>query len=220
MLDPTANQVLILGPIASEWQAFQDIFKQAGLIVHFCRKITDGVDLLQGTPLSCLVLDCSASFAEALYKKLQNDKILIDISILLVSELKNAEKLTESVASTTHDFVFAETPLPLVLHKIRGIINHKIYLSSTKKLSRYEGIAQMIATYNHEFNNPLTIAMGNMAYLLEELQNAEHITRGQRVMQSLEKMSEIVISIRHLRDAFETKEYSETQSLIDIEKSI
>ncbi len=103
---------------------------------------------------------------------------------------------------------------------LRRIQTHLLIAEQSKALVRakeIESIHAMVATFHHEINNPLAIAVGHVAGLRKKCQEEEHLS-------SLEKaLWRIAETIRKVKKVLETgsmeyQDYSENIKILDVSK--
>lgn len=93
-------------------------------------------------------------------------------------------------------------------------------LQSQAKVERQNGMNHLIATYHHELNNPLAVALGLTQVLQKEIEGNSKL---QKVETSLSKVKDVIRKIGSIQDSspesVKTTAYHEDRDMVQIEKA-
>ena len=137
------------------------------------------------------------------------------IPIIVLTSMTETAHILEAIEAGANDFVSKDSDMRVIIAKILGMIRFKKTQDELLQLRRVAGIKQIVATYNHEFNNPLAIAIGNLSFLRTSITDPQQLHRVQRAYEALERMAGLVRKIRDLRDYVE-QNYSTTETMLTL----
>jgi two-component system, cell cycle sensor histidine kinase and response regulator CckA len=113
-----------------------------------------------------------------------------------------------------------EGELPLIITSEHDITDRKCLEEELREKSRIEGIYDMVVTYNHEMNQPLTVILGGAQMMLQHAEEGSEIHGDAKLVEEASLMlSNIVQKISNLRKtrSIRTKEYQPGVNMIDID---
>lgn len=97
-----------------------------------------------------------------LLKKIRESYSAFELPVLMLSASDEGEIIDEAFQSGASDYLTKPPSFKVALARIQTQIRlRRLYKESISR-SALDAIAAMIATYNHEINNPLTIALGQL----------------------------------------------------------
>lgn len=118
----------------------------------------------------------------------------IDIPIIMVTAITDVAVIVEALKFGANDYIQKPVNIDIVEARINSQINAvKNYRDAMEK-KEVESINKMIATFNHEINNPLTIAFG----LLRKAKKEESLEYFERISEALKRVSNIVKEIEKI----------------------
>ncbi|MBC7428343.1 MAG: response regulator [Bacteriovorax sp.] len=118
----------------------------------------------------------------------------IDIPIIMVTAKTDVAVIVEALKFGANDYIQKPVNIDIVEARINSQINAvKNYRDAMEK-KEVESINKMIATFNHEINNPLTIAFG----LLRKAKKEESLEYFERISEALKRVSNIVKEIEKI----------------------
>jgi len=134
---------------------------------------------------------------------LKKNEDLKDIPVLILTANAGTNEFLLSMEAGANDFLSKDTDNFILAAKVSALINMKKMQEEIVKLRKFAAIKKIIALYNHEFNNPLAIAVGNLFHLQESLSDEKQIVRAQKIHEAHERMAAILLKIRNLRGLVE-----------------
>lgn len=175
----------------------------------------EGEALLKNEAVDLILLDVNLptengfDFCQRI-KKLNEFK---NIPVIFLTGSEGAENVVKGLTVGGSDYLLKPfAPEELICR----VDNQLTIVDLTKQLvkkGQTDTLKSMVATYNHELNNPLTIAMFNFHKLVKSADLDETVVK--KVNDALERLGETVKKIRELTEVVET-DYSEQEKMIDI----
>jgi DNA-binding response OmpR family regulator len=138
----------------------------------------------------------------------------MDLPVIMVTAKGEASDVVDAMKKGANDYIQKPVNMDIAEARVRthlsmGILNRE---SIVKK--ELETANAMIVTYNHEINNPLTIAMG----MLRKCMIKEELDGLEKVEHALNRIAEIVKKIDKVsqESSVQTDRYTEGQSMIKL----
>lgn len=162
----------------------------------------DARTILRNNEFDCLLLDLDMSEVSAhdFIREIKSDKLHTTTPVTLLSTSKKLDLSLELLNSGADDLILKDSDERIIFAKLECMARIKTERIELKKLQRMSQIGETISIYNHQFNNPLTIAMGNLHWLKKNCSDENLLPHIDRMDKALERMSDIVKKIRLLRD--------------------
>lgn len=89
------------------------------------------------------------------------------IPFIILTSRDDFLHLSEAIQSGADDFLAKTSSVSVIACKIQAMLRLSAIRREALDLRRLEGIHQIVATYNHEINNPLAIILGHLPHLIE-----------------------------------------------------
>lgn len=139
-----------------------------------------------------------------------------ELPIIMLTSKDDPKDIVLSFKAGASDFITKPAHPEVAIARIRTQLQLKSYYLDRLKRRELETLNAMIATYNHEINNPLVIALGNLRPEIEQMTN-ERLTTA---IAAVNRISNIVRSIRDLMNTEPSySDYSKNQKIINLKKS-
>lgn len=151
------------------------------------------IETLKNTEVDCIVSDyempeiSGPEFA----KIVKADEKLKLIPFVILTSRAEKEYLLNAIASGADDFQNKSFPVEVIAMKIEAMLRISNLRKEVTNLKWLEGVRQIVVTYNHEFNNPLSIAMGFCEIIRKDLP-PEKVENFEKLARQLDRISEIV----------------------------
>ncbi len=160
---------------------------------------------LENSVPNCILTDYDFpdTDGQTFLQQLKKNERLNHIPVIVLTTITDTEKLLNILEAGADDFVAKDSDFRLIKAKINALICKKRVQDELTRLKSIEGIMQIISIYNHEFNNPLTIAIGNVNWLRKNNASDDQLTRIGRLTDALGRMTGLIKKIRDLRDYVE-----------------
>lgn len=212
--------ILIIDDSETALLALRGLFERNKYKVLTCQYPKKALEILKETPPSCILVDYEMPELDgpAFCRIVKSDPTLRLMPIIVLTGTSQTEYLLNAIDAGADDFAEKSVDHRIILARVSAMIRKKELTEEVAKLRRIAGIRQIIATYNHEFNNPLTIALGNLAHLEVQVTDPSQMQRIKKVSESLQRMTDLVKRIREIRDYVEDS-YADIDSYISLKKS-
>lgn len=139
-----------------------------------------------------------------------------DIPIIFLTGRTENESIVKGFQVGAVDYIskpFEKEELLARIHSQLRMLDMQQKLIQTEKLS---SVNSMIATYNHELNNPLQIAL-MATNKLKSLLDTQQMEHADKLFSSLERIMSIVQKINEIQST-ETENYGEGATMIKLNK--
>jgi len=211
------HRILLVDDSRSALMAIKSQIDSEQFRVFTAQSVAEAWPLLDKESFDCILSDFEMPDVSGpeFCQRIKASVRLANTPVIMLTSLSQPENLLTAIDAGADDFISKDSDMRIVLAKIRAMVRIKNMQEEVTKLRRVEGIKQIVATYNHEFNNPLTIAVGNLNWLKKNCTDANQLTRIDRLDQALGRMGELVKKIRELRDYVE-KSYTGREGMIDV----
>jgi DNA-binding response OmpR family regulator len=171
---------------------------------------------LKDNEFDCLLLDIMMPGLSGIdvLKKIREEKNNFELPIIMVTSRDQTEDIVEALHLKANDYIQKPVNIEVAIARIGTQIKLKELFNESIKGKQLQTINTMITTLNHEINNPLAVAIGNLTILKVKEEN-ERIDKS---LNALERITDIVKKIEHLVENQEVNEnqYSPTISMFDL----
>lgn len=114
-----------------------------------------------------------------------------DLPIILVTSKDEADDIVVGLKEGANDYITKPVNIDIASARINTQLKIKELLSDSLHSKQISTINTMVTTLNHEINNPLAIAIGNLTISKEKI---DHI-RIEKALKALERITQIVKKI-------------------------
>jgi response regulator RpfG family c-di-GMP phosphodiesterase len=171
--------------------------------------------------LNCEFIDCILTDFEMpemngpdFCKQVKADDGFRQIPIIVLTSSDGKKSIMTAIESGADDYVLKSTDPDIINLKIRAMIRLRVLREELISFQRTSAVQSMVATYNHELNNPLTIAIGFMK-ILEKKSDVSELKAFHKIKESLARISDVVKKIKAV-EANKTVRYTEKSKMMDI----
>ncbi len=126
----------------------------------------------------------------------------IDIPIIMATAKTDVNDIVECLKFGANDYLQKPVNIDIAEARINAQINAVRNYRDAMEKKEVESINNLIATYNHEINNPLTIAFG----LLRKAKKEESTEYFDRIGEALQRVTNIVKEIERITAKTEKKQ--------------
>lgn len=136
----------------------------------------------------------------------------IDIPIIMATAKNEAEDIVETLKFGANDYIQKPVNIDIAEARINAQINAVRNYRDAMEKKEVEALNTLIATYNHEINNPLTIAFG----LLRKAKKEQSLEYFDKIGESLQRVTNIVKEIERITARTEYVDLEVTQKMYKI----
>lgn len=139
----------------------------------------------------------------------------IELPIIMVTGNTDAKDVVQSLNLGANDYISKPVEYDVAIKRIQTHLKISELSEQMGKLKELEAIKAMIATYSHEINNPLTVALGKLDFLKANENVEENISE---IEKSLWRIVEIIRKTKTLLSAkeIELESYDDHSSMVKI----
>lgn len=121
---------------------------------------------------------------------------MFDIPIIMVTAKIEIEDMVSALKLGANDYIQKPVNIDIAVARINSQIEAGRNYQEAMEKREVESINSLIATYNHEINNPLTIAFGYLRKAKKE-QSLEYFDH---IMETLQRVTKIVKEIERITE--------------------
>jgi DNA-binding response OmpR family regulator len=146
--------------------------------------------------------------------KIREDYSPMELPVIVMSGKEDVEQIVECLTNGASDFIAKPANIDIAVARIQTQENLLSFYKGNLKKKQLETINSMVATFNHEINNPLTIALGSLRRDFSKIDER----RVTIAVNALERISDIVKKIEKVTklDQIEEEVYVENTKMIKI----
>ena len=136
----------------------------------------------------------------------------IDIPIIMATAKTDVADIVEALKLGANDYIQKPVNIDIAEARINAQINSVRNYREAMEKREVESLNSLIATYNHEINNPLTIAYG----LLRKAKKEQSLEYFDKITDSLQRVAKIVKEIERITDNNKYTDLEITQKMYKI----
>lgn len=121
----------------------------------------------------------------------------VELPIIMITGKAEATDVVNSLKLGANDFISKPVNFEVALMRISAQIKISDYSKEMIKLQQLSALHALVATYNHELNNPLAIAIANLTQVGFDRNNDEAIKNTEN---ALWRIADIVKKIKEITD--------------------
>ena len=186
-----------------------------------CEYVSSGEDCLKAIEekeYDCVLLDIMMPGISGLdvLKQVRETKNSYELPIIMVTAKDEADDIVAALKLNANDYITKPVNIDIATARINTQVDLKNLIKTTIQAKRAQTVTTMITTLNHEINNPLAIAIGNLTILGAK----EPSERIDKAMNALNRITDIVKKVDELikGESLEETAYSDTINMFDLQK--
>jgi DNA-binding response OmpR family regulator len=177
-----------------------------------CEYVESGADCFKALELaesnySLVLLDImmpDMSGTEVL-SKVRETKNNFELPVIMVTAKDEASDVVEALRGGANDYLTKPVNIDIAEARINTQLKIVELMQESLRGKQMKTIATMVTTLNHEINNPLAIAIGNLSIAQQKMD----ISRINKAMEALNRITEIVKKIENISEGnIEETDYS------------
>lgn len=139
----------------------------------------------------------------------------ITLPVIMISGKTDASDIVESLCLGANDYITKPIDFEVALMRIYTHLKIADLSREMSRLREAEAVNAMIATYNHEINNPLAIALGSLKILLDKHRGDGEFSR---LEQALWRIADVVKKIDGIimKGDLQYGEYTKTSKMLKL----
>jgi len=145
--------------------------------------------------------------------EIRKEKNNFELPVIMVTAKDETEDIVRALKEGASDYVTKPVNIDIATARITTQLKIQELFKSTLAINEVQTITTMVTTLNHEINNPLAIAIGNLSIAMQKLD----ITRIEKALEALNRITEIVKKIEKIAEGDLVKsEYSGTTNMFKV----
>lgn len=169
-----------------------------------CDYVTSGkscLDALKNNDYQLILLDImmpDMSGIEVL-EQIRKDKKPVELPVIMVTAKGETSDIVDALKKEANDYLTKPVNIDVAIARINSQLQILFLVKESLKSKQISTINTMVTTLNHEINNPLAIAVGNLSILESKMdKDSIHLERVEKVMSALNRITEIVKKIEDI----------------------
>jgi len=193
------------------------MLEKRSFICHLLNSGKNCMEYIQEHKIDLVLLDImmpDISGKEVL-KIIRQDFGPVELPVIMVTARSETSEVIETLNLGANDYLTKPVNMEIAIARIKTQLNIvDLNLDNIRK-KELETLNTMITTYNHEINNPLTIALLNLKKDISQIDQRSL----DRSIDALHRIASIVKKIDGLTSGdLEVTEYSENSKMVDLTK--
>ena len=122
-------------------------------------------DMIELTGVELVLLDIMLPDVSGLdvLKKIREKYPRTEVPVIIVTSRDSPEDITGALQEGANDYLAKPINIDVAIARINSQLSIRDLYQENMRRQRQDSINAMIVAFNHEINNPLAIAMGNLA---------------------------------------------------------
>jgi|TARA_Y100000768_G_C23873197_1_gene631472 DNA-binding response OmpR family regulator len=143
--------------------------------------------------------------------QIRKQKNNFELPVIMVTAKDEASDVVEALKKGANDYITKPVNMEIAEARIKTQLKIKTLIHESLHLNKINTINTMVTTLNHEINNPLAIAIGNLSLGKANIDE----TRIEKALNALNRITQIVKKIEKITSGEEIEEvnYSETVNM-------
>jgi DNA-binding response OmpR family regulator len=189
--------------------------EKKGIDCHFIKSGAECLACLKEQKYDLVLLDImmpDMSGNEVLLK-IRESKNNFELPVIMVTAKDEAKDIVEALRGGANDYLTKPVNMDIAIARINTQIKVKELIEESLKSKQMQTINTMVTTLNHEINNPLAIAIGNLTISKDKIDSV----RIGKALGALERITQIVKKIEQISNGeMEEVNYSESVNMYKI----
>ncbi len=179
-------------------QLLQRILRKRGLNIRIFRSGEEFITYFRSKKPDLVLLDVMMPGVSGIgvLKFIRERYAPVELPVVMLTADTNNDRIVEALKLGANDYIKKPMSPDVAVARIRTQLQFNQYYKDSLVKKELETLNSLIVTYNHEINNPLFIAIGNLPDDVSKLSNK----RLQKVKSSLARIADITKAIRELTD--------------------
>ncbi|OQW49160.1 MAG: hypothetical protein A4S09_03595 [Proteobacteria bacterium SG_bin7] len=209
------KKILIVDDSDFDRDVMAEVLKRKGEYeVVEARSAKECYDIISLEKVDLILLDIlmPGTLGTDILKKIRSHTNVIELPVIMMTAKSDTQEVVNCLHDGANDFVSKPVNFDIMVSRIK---THLALSDLSKEMGRLKEVAAldaMIATYNHEINNPLTIAIGCL-----NDQDIKSNSKYEKLNRSLWRISEVVKKIQEITaQKVSYKEYAGNTKMVKI----
>lgn len=152
--------------------------------------------------------------------EIRKEKSNLELPVIMVTAKDEAQDVVDALKKDANDYLTKPVNIDIAVARINTQLKILDLVQESLISKQLSTINTLVTTMNHEINNPLAIAVGNLSILKEKVdEQYVDIERIKKAMDALKRITEIVKKIEQIgKGDMEETAYSKEVNMFKIHK--
>lgn len=133
---------------------------------------------------------------------IRKEKKSVELPVIMVTAKDETTDIVDALKKEASDYLTKPVNIDVAIARINTQIQIVDLVQESLKSKQVSTINTMVTTLNHEINNPLAIAVGNLSILQSKMDKSDnHFERLVKIMGALDRITEIVKRIEDISES-------------------
>lgn len=120
----------------------------------------------------------------------------VELPIIMMTADDASHSIVKAFSLGINDYILKGSPITIIMSRINFQLSILELTLDRIKLHELQAVMALIVSYNHEINNPLTIAIGNLSSFKKSVDTKKY----EKVETALWKIAEVMKNLNSIRD--------------------
>lgn len=190
-------------------------FKKKGWNVHYLSSGKGCLSFIKENNIDLVLLDLVMPDLSGydVLKIIRQEFKEMELPVIMVTASHNDQEVVESFQLGANDYITKPINIAIAIVRVETQLGLANYYRESLKAHQFKSINAIITTYNHEINNPLTIAMARLSRLEGSPKDIDLVNN------ALQRIAEITKKIRNITPKdIKLEKYSEGVPMLHLKK--
>ncbi len=210
MNQTTSNSILVVDDNEMERKILSSVLTKNGFTPILASSGSECLSILTSSKVDLVLLDVMMPVMSGIdvLSEIRKERSQLQLPIVMVTSKSESDDIVHALKLGANDYVTKPVDFPIALLRISTQLNLTRLSQENSRLHEAAAINAMIATYNHEINNPLAIAVAAVDRISQNSPNDPDGPLGM-LKRALTRITNIVKKIRDTTEnsAFEYETY-------------
>lgn len=215
----TPKKILVVDDSEIDRTLVSRILERASFQVVATEDGTKALDLIETEKPDLVLLDIvmPGILGNEILHHIRQKYSSIELPVIMITAKNEAANIVESLYLGANDYVTKPVDFEVALMRVRNHLRTAELSKEMSRLSEWAAMSALIATYNHEINNPLAIAIGSLKSLTDSHPQDPGL---KRIETALWRIADIVKEIKNISENsnVEFEKYAEAARMVKIRR--
>lgn len=210
-------KILLVDDDPVSGKALDKRLTKLGLACVYVDNGPDAIEIINKIKFDLVLLDIIMPDVSGMdiLRSLREKYNSFELPVIMVTSKDNASDVVDALKADANDYLTKPVNIDIAVARINTQLKIKELMHTSLENQKMNTIHTMVTTLNHEINNPLAIAMGNLSLGADRIDE----DRVEKVMSALERISVIVKKIEQLTSGdIEEVEYIKNLNMYKIKR--
>lgn len=211
-------KILIVEDDPVSGQLLSKLLEKRKFLVKLITSGTECLQIIDDEKYDLVLLDIMMPDISGLevLDHIRRTKDTTQLPVIMVTAKVKDQDIVDALRRGANDYITKPVNIDVAMARIKTHMEMSHLIKESLSLKQAATITKMVGTLNHEINNPLAIALGNISILQKEY---EGNTKLEKAAKALDRITDLVKKIKDISDSgkgMEEIEYSSDQQIFKI----